>query len=305
MARLAISLLAVVALGAPAAAGQLNVVSVSPSANAVSAPRDTSIRVTFDAPVDPATVDTTSFWAFAKWSGAVEGTLEFSAGNTTVTLVPDEPLTAGESVMVILSHAIAAADGSPMRAGGYSWIFWTAVTPSTLVFENIDTFSTRTVPSIPTTSYGGVGSDMNNDGHLDLSVINETTEDLRVYLNAGDGTGLLGPMVDPPAPLDLFASPNEPSDFNRDGNTDLCVCASAGDTVTILLGAGDGTFPSVQQLTVGNGPRGNAVLDLDGDGDIDIVNVHRFSEEIGIFLNDGTGNFPAPTLIPIGHDVFG
>ncbi len=288
----------------PVAAGQLVVSEVSPSGQHLTAARDASVSVTFDLAIDPATVTDASFWAFGKWSGAATGTFEFSNGDTTVTLVPDEPFTAGESVMVILANTITAADGSPMRAGGYSWMFWTETAPSPLVFNNIDTFSTRTSPSVPTVSYGGVGSDMNNDGHLDLSVINEDTADLRVYLNLGDGTGLLGDMVDPPAPLDVFASPNEPSDFNRDGNTDLCVCASAGDTLTVLLGAGDGTFPSVQQISVGNGPRGNAVLDLDGDGDIDIVNANRFSQDVGIFINDGTGTFSTPTMIPMGHDVF-
>ena len=44
--------------------------------------------------------------------------------------IPDEPFFAGEQVNVYLSHDLAAADGSPMRQGGYSYQFWSLYWPN-------------------------------------------------------------------------------------------------------------------------------------------------------------------------------
>ena len=58
-------------LAAPAAlaGGNLSVVGVQPPAHALAAPVSSSIAVTFDQPVNPATVTPLSFWAFGRWSG--------------------------------------------------------------------------------------------------------------------------------------------------------------------------------------------------------------------------------------------
>ncbi len=102
-----------------AAASELVVLSTTPVPRTLDAAVDTSIVVNFDRPVEPATiVARRSFWAFGRWSGAVDGTFQFSDGNSTVTLVPDRPLSAGEQVMVILSHEIQAAPwASTARSG--------------------------------------------------------------------------------------------------------------------------------------------------------------------------------------------
>ena len=52
-----------------AAVAQLTVVSTDPAANSMTATPGTAIAVSFDRPVDPATVTSNSFWAFGRWSG--------------------------------------------------------------------------------------------------------------------------------------------------------------------------------------------------------------------------------------------
>ena len=280
--------------------GSLGVVDTHPDSNALSAPIATSIWINFLEPIDPASVSNGSFWAFGRWSGPAEGTLEVVGGGSSIRLTPDNPFSAGEQVMVIVSEQIAAISGASIQQGGYSFLFWTASASTTLQLDQTANWSTRSNPNVSTRSYGGVGSDLNNDGNLDITVINEDTADVRCYLNQGNDSGEFGPMVNPPSSVNLQASPNEPADFNRDGFVDLVVCNIATDTVSVLLGNGDGTFAPQQQINVGFAPRGVAVLDVDGDGDMDVVNTNYGSGNLSILLNNGTGVFGAPTFFEGG-----
>jgi hypothetical protein len=137
-------------------------------------------------------------------------------------------------------------------------------------------------------------------------MVNEISEDARVFLNSADGTGQFQPFIQPTFPTDSGSSPNEPSDFNRDGHIDLCVANGVGGTISILLGMGDGTFAPQQLIPVGFQPRGIAVLDVDGDGDTDIVNTNygssAASSQMSLLLNDGTGTFGAPAFFEAGGD---
>ena len=285
-----------------AQAGGLQVVGISPTSNFLTAPVNTVISVNLDEAVNPATVTPASFWAFGRWSGPAEGVISIENGGMTIRLTPDNPFSAGEQVMVILSESITALTGSSIQSGGYSFLFWTKAGPATLDFTVIANWSTRTNPNVSTRSYGGVGSDLNNDGHLDIAVINEDTADVRCYLNQGNGTGLFGQMITPVSSVNLQASPNEPADFNRDGNVDLVVCNIAMDTVSILLGNGDGTFQPQQQIDVGLAPRGVAVLDVDGDGDMDVVNTNYGNGNLSILINTGnaSGVFGPPSFFEGG-----
>ncbi|MDE0960795.1 MAG: FG-GAP-like repeat-containing protein [Planctomycetota bacterium] len=300
---LAIAVLSIVATSfnsAEAQQGALTVESIFPTSNQLTASVATSIHINFLEPIDPASVTSGSCWAIGRWSGPAEGVLEVSGGGSTIQLTPDNPFSAGEQVMVILSEQITAVSGASIQQGGYSFLFWTKSAPASLQLNQTANWSTRTTPSQSTRSYGGLGSDLNNDGHLDISVINEDTADVRCYLNLGNDSGQFSPMVNPTSSVNLQASPNEPADFNRDGFVDIVVCNIAADTVSVLLGNGDGTFAPQQQINVGIAPRGVAVLDVDGDGDQDVVNTNYGTGNLSILLNNGTGVFGAPTYFEGG-----
>ncbi len=281
---------------------ELGVLAVEPAAHSLGASVDSPIVVRFDRALDRQTVDAGSFWAFARWSGAVSGPYAFLDGDRAVALMPDRPFSPGESVMVILSHDLRAADGSPMAAAGYSFQFWVRAQPAENDFQEIDRLTTRSIAAQPTQAYGGIGSDLDGDGYLDVTIVNEITEDLRVFLNRGDGSGALDPFLVPPDLVGDRASPSEPSDFNRDGHVDIAVANIDADTVSILLGNGDGTYATQQQVPVGVTPRGIAVLDVDGDGDVDIVNTNTDSNPLNmsVLLNDGSGAFGPPTFFAGG-----
>ena len=61
------------------------------------------------------------------------------------------------------------------------------------------------------------------------------------------------------------------ADLNADGKQDLIVANSGDNTISALLGNGDGSFQSQQTYAVGIDPEGLAVGDVNGDGIPDIV----------------------------------
>lgn len=282
---LAMILLAAVGLG-----DQLAVRSVAPPNAALNVPTRHPITVHFDRPVDPATITPKSFSAFAKVSGPLAGSYVFSDGGATVTLVPDRALLAGEVVTVNLSHHIAGLDGSPMRQAGWFWRFTTRARPTVLSFAVVDAMSTSK-PGEGSTPYGGAASDLDGDGWADVVIVNEQSNDLRIFMNAADGSCALEPFSEPTVPVGNIPSPSETGDFNRDGLSDLAVANTQGSSFSVVFGNGDGTYGPATTYAAPGSPRGIAVLDVDGDGDMDVATASSGASSVSIFLNDGRGNF--------------
>ena len=90
-------------------------------------------------------------------------------------------------------------------------------------------------------------------------------------------------------PISLGAGSVASGDFNRDGKTDLAVCSSTvGDSLTIFLGNGDGTFQQFATYTV-SFPSSVAVGDLNNDGIPDLVTYS--GSGITVWIGNGDGNF--------------
>src|SRR5439155_23383689 len=64
----------------------------------------------------------------------------------------------------------------------------------------------------------------------------------------------------------LWPSSVAVGDFNGDGVPDLAVANSRSDTVSVLLGGGDGTFQAPLTFAVGTSPGFVAVGDVNCDG---------------------------------------
>lgn len=296
----------VVAAVVPRAAAELVVVSTSPEMNANNVGLIDPITVTFNRPVDRATFTSERFWAFGRFSGAVSGPIGFSNADQSVTLTPARRFQAGEVVTVFLSHDLRAADGTFLRAAGYSWQFQTRARCAGLDMTQIDSMSNRDQNNNQTRIYGAVTTDFNGDGWVDIATINEVSSDMRMFLNRADGTGLFDDYLEPPLPLLFEISPNEAGDFDRDGNADFAVTSTATNTLCIALGNGDGTFAPAQFAATGALPHGVAVLDVDGDGDADIVTANSGGNDLSLFLNNGAGVFgSAISFDGGGHGEYG
>src|SRR6185436_5248063 len=130
------------------------------------------------------------------------------------------------------------------RAGGYTVMFTTAVAPSPGHFRRLTTLSDRDATGAQTRIYGGLACDLNRDGWCDMTMVNEVSADLRVFLNRADGSGLFQPMLSTYTPIPFESSPNRPADFDRDGFIDIVTTSDGDNKITIAYGNGDGTFRS-------------------------------------------------------------
>ena len=144
-----------------------------------------------------------------------------------------------------------------------------------------------------------VAGDFNGDGHLDLAVLLQSGT-VSVLLNNGDGT--FAPGVDyeaGEAPSAIVAG-----DFTGDGHLDLAVLhqmfASTIDGVSILAGAGDGTFEAQATVPVGLAADAMVAGDFSGDGREDLA---VGGDDVWVLLANGHGSFSPPVAYPVGSDV--
>ena len=87
-------------------------------------------------------------------------------------------------------------------------------------------------------------------------------------------------------------------DFNGDGIPDLAVANSSDNTVSILLGNGDGTFTVKSTPSTGSFPYYIAVADFNGDGKADLAIANWNDNTVSILLGNGDGTFTAQTPVP-------
>ena len=112
-------------------------------------------------------------------------------------------------------------------------------------------------------------ADLNRDGINDLAVTNGNG--VSVLMNNGDGT--FAPKVDYRAgsqPAGLTSA-----DLDGDGDNDLAVANSyrfgGGNSVSVLMNSGDGTFAPKVDYDAGVRPASVFSADVDADGDQDLV----------------------------------
>ncbi len=99
----------------------------------------------------------------------------------------------------------------------------------------------------------------------------------------------------PPVRYPVGLSPSDvvAADFNGDGIPDLAVVNSGDDSLSILLGQGDGTFVPAGVYATGLMPDSIAVGDFNGDGIPDLVVANHDSNTLTVYLGQGDGSFQA------------
>src|SRR5262249_23352977 len=148
------------------------------------------------------------------------------------------------------------------------------------------TFSITNYPTGISTSSLAIG-DLNGDGRLDLVTANIGGDPLATPTPAGTISVLLGngggtfSSATPYPTGSVLPSSAAIGDLTGDGRLDLAVAnygsptslVPAG-TVSVFLGAGNGTFPAATPYPTGTGLPGAqsvAIGDLNGDGRLDLV----------------------------------
>src|SRR6266404_3952385 len=80
-------------------------------------------------------------------------------------------------------------------------------------------------------------------------------------------------------------------DFNGDGKLDLAVATSGDNTISVLVGNGDGTFGAAIDYPTGAGPVYLVAVDFNRDGAIDLVVANQSSDTVSVLLGKGDGTF--------------
>jgi FG-GAP-like repeat len=159
-----------------------------------------------------------------------------------------------------------------------------------------------------------ITADFNGDNNLDLAVVNNGGT---VSILLGNGDGSFGPHQD----FTVGSSPigGVAADFNQDGKIDLAVPnwgGGVGDSVSVLLGNGDGTFTTQVQYETGIGPANVIAADMNLDDCIDLVvtnngpNPPGTGATVSILLGNCDGTFRGrrdfstgigPAFLAAGH----
>lgn len=140
-------------------------------------------------------------------------------------------------------------------------------------------------------------ADFNLDGKPDMAAANEESNNLTIQLGTGNGSFHQAPG----SPVMVG---NEPvfiitGNFNQDSKPDLAVANFDSNSVTILLGVGNGSFTALSPIPVGTKPISIAVADFNLDGKADLAVANGGSNNLTILSGNGMGGFTATTGSPI------
>jgi hypothetical protein len=152
--------------------------------------------------------------------------------------------------------------------------------------------------------------DFNRDGIEDLVTTNYGSADyywpilwstVSVLIGNGDGTFQAAQNYEAgPGPNAVAVG-----EFNGDGFQDLAVAVYGAyplrsNTVSVLLGNGNGTFGAPQAFQVGNGAACVTVGDFNRDGRADLAACNYNDGNLSILLGNGDGTFQAAATVRVG-----
>ena len=90
------------------------------------------------------------------------------------------------------------------------------------------------------------------------------------------------------------------ADFNQDGRLDVVTANLRSNSVSVLLGNGDGTFQAAKNTNVGVTPDSLTVGDFNRDGKVDIAVTNRDLNIVSVLLGNGNGTFQSPEMYRVG-----
>ncbi len=189
---------------------------------------------------------------------------------------------------------------------------------SILLGNGDGTFQSSTI-AVSGGPYALVAGDFTGNGLIDLAVVDRQTSSVSILLGNGDGTFTPGQTIalvnpaDPTNPnpflsLDAIVAGN----FTSNGHLDLAVADPFIDAITVLLGAGNGTFTQGSTISFGESVSPGSMSLVAGDfrnnglTDLAVASSNTFAaygDTLDVLLGNGDGTFQAPDLISLGLGV--
>lgn len=167
---------------------------------------------------------------------------------------------------------------------------------------NQATGSPLALPSAVAGPIAMTASDFNSDGNLDLAIVNQTTRDVSILLGNGNGTftqATGSPLATGQLPVAIATG-----DLNNDSHADLVVVNQTDNSLSVLLGNGDGTFTAAinSPLATGQAPTAVTIADFNADGNSDIAATDPLTDSVSVFLGLGQGLFAPAFELPVGSN---
>ena len=156
-----------------------------------------------------------------------------------------------------------------------------------------DKVTTGIVVTEANNSVGGSWADIDNDGDLDLFVVNTNGQNNALYINEGNGVfskETSGHIVNDSA----NSVGSSWGDYDNDGDLDVFVANASKQNNFLYTNNGDGTFQLVTSGAVvndGGHSHGSVWSDLDNDGDLDLIVTNDQDGENFFYANNGDGSF--------------
>ncbi len=268
----------------------LTIEEVSPSPHAVAVDPASVIRVTFDQPLDPASIQSTSMTVHSSFNGKLQGTLNLSADQMSLLWIPDKM---PEANALITATLVSASSQSGSSIDSYSWTFIPGP------YQGAAQFDTRTYATIdaPTSV---ASADFDQDGVNDLAVTGQRNgQPVVVLLSWREGEFIEIASV----PIPLRTRPIKVGDMNNDGIPDLLLIhrglskyeLNQFSTCFVKPGPVLEIGQTLQVEGAKAEPRSGSLADFDNDGDLDIAILKRMNPSgnnaIELFYNNGQGRY--------------
>jgi hypothetical protein len=178
---------------------------------------------------------------------------------------------------------------------------------SVLLGNGDGTFQPPTTTSVLAGATSLAVGDFHGDGKPDLAIVSGLNNSVEILRGNGDGTFQSNPLIIPVGTQGFFGPDIESvavGDFAHNGTLDLAVANPGDNTVSVLLGNGDGTFHNRVDLPVGTAPVSVVAADL-GNGQVDLVVADAESSAVSVLLGNGDGTFQPAQNIDVNFPLGG
>lgn len=134
-----------------------------------------------------------------------------------------------------------------------------------------------------------VAGDFNADGRVDFAAVMKNLNLMRVYYNAGNGAFTAGPS----ATVGSNARTLQSVDLTGGGQLSFATANRDANSVSLIKWNAGALV--VTSIPAAEEPRSVSFGDFNGDGKPDMVVPSHRTRTLQVFMNDGAGNFGAPT----------
>ncbi len=253
-----------------------SIASSTPAANALNVATTSNISVTFEVPIDVATLDSSKIAVIGSLTGEYFGSFT-SVSSTGFTFDPDSTFKEGEFITVTL-FGIESQSGIAMGVQTFDFSTPWPTVSATKEFVDGGTFQSVTAP------VEMISTDVDNDGDLDLLIVGNGNQ-LYVRLNNGDGTFASSVSYSTNSNVaDMYLS-----DIDGDGDLDVMTAHTGNSGIDTQLNDGDGTFTGGY---TGFGTVAAIVTtDLDNDGYIDVIGANPSDNYLSFNRNQGNNSY--------------